>query len=76
MYHLKRKYIIIIPFLVGINVSGVAGSEPVLLEDVSILLGGDVPLLEVDVTLSRGDFTALVEGVACSISRAQEKVLH
>ena len=47
-----------------------------LLEDVSILLGGDVPLLEVDVTLSRGDFTALVEGVACSISRAQEKVLH
>ena len=47
-----------------------------LLEDVSILLGGDVPLLEVDVTLSRGDVTALVEGVACSISRPQEKALY
>ena len=41
-----------------------------------IPLEGDVPLLEVDVSLSRCDVTALVEGVACPISRAQEKVLH
>ena len=35
-----------------------------------ILLGGDVRLLVGDVV------TLLVEGVACSISKAQEKVLH
>ena len=40
------------------------------------LLGGDVPLLEVDVTLSVGDVVPLVEGVACSISRPQEIVLQ
>ena len=40
------------------------------------LLGGDMSLLEVDVTLSGDDVTLLVEGVACSISRPQEKVLY
>ena len=75
MYHLRRKCKYNLPFLVGINVSGVIGSEPVLLGCVP-LLGGDVSLLVGDVTLSVGDVTLLVEGVACSISRPQEKVLH
>ena len=57
------------------------GDGPLFEVDV-LLSGGDVPLLggdvllEGDVTLSVGDVTLLVEGVACSISKQQEKVLH
>ena len=51
MYHLKRKCKYNLPFLVGINVSGVVGSEPLLLGCVPLLVG-DVSLLEGDVTLS------------------------
>ena len=35
---------------------------------------GDMPLLEVDVTLSGGGDTVLVEGIACSMNGPQEKV--
>ena len=75
---MRRKHKnLIIPFLVGVDVSCVVGSEPLLLGGIS-LLGGDVPLLEVpvDVTMPGCDVTLLVEGVASPISKPQEKVWH